>query len=79
MTRAIGEIFKDGDVTLRVELNKENNSSCEGCYYFNPVRAQCINKKNVSGECTTSDIRGIRTFILFTKYDPPTIKLDLTE
>jgi len=79
MIRAIGDIFKDGDVILKVELS-EDCSSCKGCYYYNATHGSCKNGEHISGACTTDrDIHGIRTFMVFTKYDPLTIKIDLTE
>lgn len=43
MERQIGEIFKDGEVTLKVEL-ETMQGSCKGCYY-DPFK-QCPNSRN---------------------------------
>jgi hypothetical protein len=40
MERKIGEVFKDGEVTLKVELETDEGS-CKRCYY-DPFR-QCPN------------------------------------
>ena len=33
MERQIGEIFQDGEVTLKVVYYEYKNTECDGCYY----------------------------------------------
>jgi hypothetical protein len=49
--RKLGEVFQDGDVTLKVELGDKNaKSGCCGCYYNEGLL--CINRKmELVGKC----------------------------
>lgn len=46
MERQIGEIFQDGEVTLKVEKEREIHS-CEGCYYdlFDCSKNKCTERE----------------------------------
>lgn len=57
MERQIGEIFQDGEVTLKVEKAVNN---CEGCFYVNDTPPSCYDK-----DCTS--FRLDKTSVIFVK------------
>ena len=59
MERKIGEIFQDGEVTLKVECNNH----CSGCFYDND---ECDNDIEVNGFCSKIR-REDKTSIIFKK------------
>lgn len=49
--RPVGEIFTDGNVTLKVE---ECELYCANCHYYDKVNDYCITDMDVCGHCAAT-------------------------
>lgn len=67
MERKIGEVFQDGDVTLKVIKQKRN---CNGCFYRPKLSMRCVSSLELSGNCMPR-LRNDNERVIFTKQDQP--------
>ena len=64
MERKIGEVFKFND---DVKLKVIENDTCDGCYFYNPDKRDCLERRiyDVVGLC--SRVRSDGQNVIFTK------------